>query len=417
MQETRNSSGIFLLALLLMLFVLLLFLEALLSTPVHAADMECEVDIVHVIDGDLALHARAAHFSSAVDLKPGMQICIISARARFLTKWYQVRTQDGQEGWIDDDDLGSWREYSDSLPTDAPEPAKPVPTYTATPTIALPSPTLNFPLVECEGLISFVLNDAPNFHSQAEPHENALPALEPGTQVCIQYLLVTTENSEIGYIQPNAVGTYKEYLDSLSTLVPTPTLSPTPTHTPTLMPTNTPRPWPTNTPTAVVEQSKQFNNGIHLVPGDIEPGLYFSKENSFRCYWARLAGFSGGLEDIISNGFTSSPEFVRIKDTDRGFESGGCGIWLEAFADESFPVDKNPWGDGAFRVGLEIDPGTYRSLGTDQGGCYWERLNDFTGEFSSIIANGFSDNRVIVTLKNTDVGFRSNDCGGWERIE
>ncbi len=407
MQETRSNSVIFRLALTLMLFVFLFVLETLTSTPVSAADMECDVDIVYVIDGDLALHDRAALFSPAVDLEPGMQICIISTRERILTKWQQVRTQDEQEGWMDDDDLGSWQEYLDSLPNDTPVPTQPVPTNTATPTIALPSPTPELPLMECEGLISFVLNEAPDFYPEAETHKNALPALEPGTQVCIQYLLVTTENGEIGYIPPNSVGTYKDYLDSLPTPVPSPTLSPTPT--------NTPR--PTNTPTVVVDQKKQFNNGIHLVPGDIEPGLYFSEENSFLCYWARLAGFSGGLEDIISNGFTSSPEFVRIKNTDKGFESSGCGTWHEASADESFPVEQNPWGDGAFRVGLEIEPGTYRSLGTSQVGCYWERLKDFTGEFESIIANGFSDSQVIVTLNNADAGFRSNDCGGWERIE
>ncbi len=179
---------------------------------------------------------------------------------------------------------------------------------------------------------------------------------------------------------------------------------------------NTPTPTSPPIPTAV-EEKQQFGSGTHQVPEAIKPGLYYSEDPPFICYWARLSGFSGELNDIISNGLVSHPDLVQIKDSDKGFESNGCGTWTEVPADEKLPVERNPWRDGAYRVGLEIEPGTYRSLTTGLEGCYWERLSNFTGEFDAVITNGFSESQTIVRIESSDIGFRSNGCGGWEQIE
>lgn len=72
------------------------------------------------------------------------------------------------------------------------------------------------------------------------------------------------------------------------------------------------------------------------------------------------------------------------------------------------------FGDGSYRVGEEIKAGTYRAPGG--GNCYWERLKDFKGELGSILANENPSGPTTVTIKSSDAGFQSHDCGGWKRL-
>ncbi len=74
--------------------------------------------------------------------------------------------------------------------------------------------------------------------------------------------------------------------------------------------------------------ASRVGNGTHVVGTHIRPGLYRSTSASEGCYWARLSGFSGELDDIIENDFTySAPNYVRIGSTTRGFISSDCGTW------------------------------------------------------------------------------------------
>ena len=77
------------------------------------------------------------------------------------------------------------------------------------------------------------------------------------------------------------------------------------------------------------------------------------------------------------------------------------------------PVDTHPhFGDGTFKVGTDIQPGTYRTR-TGSTGCYWERMADFTGGSNSILANDNTDAPAVVTILSTDAGFTSKNCGTW----
>jgi hypothetical protein len=48
--------------------------------------------------------------------------------------------------------------------------------------------------------------------------------------------------------------------------------------------------------------------------------------------------------------------------------------------------------------------------------CYWARLSGFGGDLSDVIANGTMTKRPIVTIKKTDKGFETRNCGTWHRI-
>lgn len=68
------------------------------------------------------------------------------------------------------------------------------------------------------------------------------------------------------------------------------------------------------------------------------------------------------------------------------------------------------FGPGKRIVGVDMEPGTYRSTG--DGLCAWNRLASFDGS-GNIIASGFGTGRQVVTIAESDVGFDSGGCGEW----
>jgi hypothetical protein len=166
-----------------------------------------------------------------------------------------------------------------------------------------------------------------------------------------------------------------------------------------------PTPTPTPTPTA---EPGTFRDGIWRVGATIEPGTYRAV-GAPSCYWARLSGFGGTLDEIIANELGSGPQVATIASTDTGFKSSGCGMWrLSAPA-----VPTAAPGDGTWRVGLDIAPGTYQATVTT-GFCYWVRLAAFSGSLDDILANVIVMNGpALVTIEATDAGFKSSGCGTW----
>ena len=78
------------------------------------------------------------------------------------------------------------------------------------------------------------------------------------------------------------------------------------------------------------------------------------------------------------------------------------------------PGPKTTFGDGSYRVGTDIAPGTYRSSSTAPD-CYWKRMSNFTGT-DDIIANYLSNSPTTVTILATDVGFQTRRCGTWTKV-
>jgi hypothetical protein len=156
-----------------------------------------------------------------------------------------------------------------------------------------------------------------------------------------------------------------------------------------------------------------FSDGVFQVGTDIQAGTYRTREGSPGCYFARLGGFSGELNDLLANANTNAPAVVTIKPTDAGFESQACGTWTKDLS--AITESKTSFGPGAYIVGTDMEPGTYRSSGGSA--CYYERLRNFTAGLNSIIANGNTSAPTIVTIKPTDAGFQSQGCGTWTKLE
>lgn len=161
----------------------------------------------------------------------------------------------------------------------------------------------------------------------------------------------------------------------------------------------------------VASSALAFGGGTKRVGVDIQPGTYRTRGSVSDCYWERLSGFSGDLDDIIANDFSSGYQVVKIKSTDKGFSSSRCGKWSSNLSRVTSSM--TAFGQGTFIVGTDMVPGTYQS---SQGGeCYWARLSNFTGSLSAIIANHYGS-RGLVTIKSTDKGFQSQRCGNWTKV-
>lgn len=97
-------------------------------------------------------------------------------------------------------------------------------------------------------------------------------------------------------------------------------------------------PGPTVTVTATSEKTvtsapkvavAMEGDGTYEVGVDVKPGTYVSAAPDENCYWARLKGSGGSLDDILANNNTSGRSVVTIKKTDKFFETSGCEPWTK----------------------------------------------------------------------------------------
>ena len=76
---------------------------------------------------------------------------------------------------------------------------------------------------------------------------------------------------------------------------------------------------------------------------------------------------------------------------------------------------RTEFGDGTWRIGIDVQPGTYFSEASDD--CYWQRLAGLSGSSSEILANDNTDARAVVEILPSDVGFDSSRCGEWIALQ
>ncbi len=163
--------------------------------------------------------------------------------------------------------------------------------------------------------------------------------------------------------------------------------------------------------TTPAQPSTPFGDGERRVGIDIVPGTYLTSGTD-SCYWQRSSGFSGTVDDILANDIPQGQAVVTILPSDVGFTSQGCGTWV--LADTVKPAQPSTQiGDGEWRVGIDIAPGTYLTPGTDS--CYWQRSSGFSGTVDDILANDIPQGQAVVTILPSDVGFTSQRCGTWTK--
>lgn len=69
-------------------------------------------------------------------------------------------------------------------------------------------------------------------------------------------------------------------------------------------------------------------------------------------------------------------------------------------------------GNGIFRVGADIEPGTYRSPGPTKSACYWARLD----ARDEILDNGLSGGPSVVNVLPTDAAVETANCQPFTKV-
>lgn len=68
---------------------------------------------------------------------------------------------------------------------------------------------------------------------------------------------------------------------------------------------------------------------------------------------------------------------------------------------------------GTYEVGVDIEPGKYKSSGPTGFGCYYARLKTNDGSVGDIIQNNISQGASVVTIKESDGYFETSGCEPW----
>ena len=127
-------------------------------------------------------------------------------------------------------------------------------------------------------------------------------------------------------------------------------------------------------------------------------------------YW--FVSRDGGISSFGAAGFHGSAGGTNVGEAVVGMAptTSGGGYWLVTTGRRPAPpAPPISFGDGTYRIGLDLPAGTYRTRSAS-GNCYWERLRDFNGNLGSIIANDLTDTTSVVTVAPGDAGFRVSRC-------
>ncbi len=198
---------------------------------------------------------------------------------------------------------------------------------------------------------------------------------------------------------------------------PTNTVGPTDTPGPTVTPSVTPEPSTTPQPSATPEPSAtptkdlSVRAGTYLVNTDIEPGLYRGdsyEERASMCYWARLSGLGGSLDEILANGNSIGPFYIEVLGSDVALETACSLTRLPTLPGPpaTFPSTVRP---GMYLVGIDIAPGRYRGVAGEGifESCYWARLGSARGDLDSILANDNANGQFYIEVPGSDYALQT----------
>ena len=155
----------------------------------------------------------------------------------------------------------------------------------------------------------------------------------------------------------------------------------------------------------VVATVQAIDAGTYRVGSDIQPGTYAGNpglEIGDSCYWARLSGASGDLDDIIANGNARGQFYVEVKPTDSYF-TVRCDVTTLSEWPTPPPL-LTTIEPGMYLVDRDIYPGIYSGqAGADiLDSCYWGRLSGVSGDLSEIIDNDNATGTYSVVVEDSD---------------
>ena len=174
--------------------------------------------------------------------------------------------------------------------------------------------------------------------------------------------------------------------------------------------------------TKTVPNSKFSSSASPKISGTSKVGYTLTAKVSawkpaaeFNYQWKRNGK---SIADATDSTYTLTPSdrSKKISVAIRGSRQGFGSVFRTSKSTAVITVATPISGNGDFRVGTKVAPGTYVTKASTTS-CYWERVTSFNGSFDSIIANDFASGQRIVTIVDTDYGFSASRCGSWIRLE
>ncbi len=166
-----------------------------------------------------------------------------------------------------------------------------------------------------------------------------------------------------------------------------------------------------------VTTNAAFSGDTELLVGKgVKAGLYVSRGNE-DCFWHRTRLNSAG-EYIAGNEFGTGTRYIQILPDDVAIQTRFCEDFFAAPTTPPSSVPTSIPGDGVYRVGYDIAPGTYRSSApADQyTSVYWERRANSLGNLNSIIDNESEPKVLEVTVLPTDAFLEVKRGGRWTKV-
>lgn len=195
-------------------------------------------------------------------------------------------------------------------------------------------------------------------------------------------------------------------LAPVDTQAPTDAPQPTDTTIPTAVPSTDTAVPPTDTPAPPPTPIQGLvPPGTYLVGTDIEPGIYVGQAGQGvfdSCYWGRLSGLGGTLEDLLANENSVGLYYMEVLPSDKALETA-CELRAvdHVPARETLLTVLPP---GMYLVGRDIGPGMYRGVAGEDvlGSCYWARLSGVSGELDEVLANDNATGQYYIEVQPGD---------------
>ena len=143
-----------------------------------------------------------------------------------------------------------------------------------------------------------------------------------------------------------------------------------------------------------------YTPGMYKVGSDLEPGEYLVvAATASGAYWEITSDSSGTFDSIVANDNVDTFGFLTVDDgqyltLNRGLLVKADGVHAPG------PDENGMYGEGTYRVGIDIPAGEYKVTAISDRGCYIEVCSDSYGVFDSIISNDNIDTTGYISVKD-----------------
>lgn len=142
-----------------------------------------------------------------------------------------------------------------------------------------------------------------------------------------------------------------------------------------------------------------YTSGMYKVGSEIEPGEYFvMAESKYSAYVQVSKDSSGTLESIVSNENVSTFFFVTVSEGQYLTVNRGTFVKAEDAKTPAPDADGN-YGEGMYRVGIDIPAGEYKVTPHAEERAYIEVSTDSLGKLDSIVSNQNTEGASYISVE------------------